>query len=294
MWFDEEIISGHKLGSVKKRPKAHTLNLRKRKSGSKDPHRFHRVAVIGIMPLLVAGLGLLSWFGARGLAHLLFTGNDRFTITRLQIRDDGAAAHDFFRGEKKIREGTNMFAFDIDELREEFLLRAPSYRAVKITRRLPNVLTVEVSPRSPLVRIPLGWRTSVVADREGTVFSTAANVTHLPLVTGYQGTSPQPGKEVNGLAVAAVQLVDVCDNPALGLFVEEVNVGHGGHVVVIARYGGRRRRLSLVWDGMGARSPESRLKLLKKLGRWVQVMQTDEGIEKTSFDGTYPDRIYAI
>lgn len=294
MWFDEEIISGHRLGSVKQRRKTPTLNLRKRKSRKKDPRRLHRVAVIGILPVIVAGLGLLGWYGVRGLGRLLFTGNDRFTITRLQIRDDGAAAHDFFRGEKKIREGTNMFAFDVETLCEEFLLRAPSYRAVKITRRLPNVLTVEVSPRSPLVRIPLGWQTAVVADREGTVFSTAEKVSHLPVVSGYPGDNPQPGTKVSGLAVAAVQLVDVCGNPALGLFVEEVDLGNKGHVVVIARYGGRRRRLSLVWEGMGGRSPESRLNLLKKLGRWVQVMQTDEGIEKTSFDGTYPDRIYAI
>lgn len=294
MWFDDEIISGRKLGSVKRRRKTSTLNLLRKNRGSKKGPRVQRVAVITLLPLVIAGGGLLGWHGLRFVGHGLFSKNDRFTITRLQIHDDGAAAHDFIRGEKRIREGTNLFAFDIDELRREFLERAPSYKGIRIVRRLPNVLTVDVFPRTPLVRIPLGWRTSVVADRGGGVFSTAENVSHLPVVTGYREPDPQPGEPIEGLGVAAIQLVDVCDNPSLGLFVEEVNVGHDGHVVVIARYGGRRRRLSLVWEGMGVRTPESRLNLLKKLGRWVQVMNTEAGMERTRFDGTYPDRIYAI
>jgi cell division septal protein FtsQ len=294
VWFEDEIIGSGRLGSVKRQTRTQTLNLMKRKTKKGEPHRFYRAAVVLLLPVIIAGLGTLAWYGAKGLGRMLFYGNDRYTITRLQIRDEGAAAHDFIRGEKRIREGTNLFGFNIRKLREEFLARAPSYRSIRITRQLPDTLTIDVVPRVALARVVLGWRNEVVADREGAVFSMAGSTKHLPAVTGYKGPDLQPGAQLDGMAAAAMQVVDVCDTPRLGIFVEEVNISHSRYVVVTARYGGRRCRIDLSWDGMGSQTPESRLNLLRKLGRWVQVMQSEEGLEKTNFDGTYPDRIYAI
>ena len=295
MWFDDEIISGKKLGAVKRRRgHATTLNVRQRKSKRGESRHGKQIAVLILVPLIVVAAVVGIWFGFKGIGYLLFSGNDRFTITRLQIRDEGTAAHDFIRGEQGIKEGSNLFSFDPSELQRKFLARAHAYREIKITRSLPDVLIVETVPRVPIARIVVGWRQSLVTDKDGAVFSSARTVRHLPALVGYKGEALQPGARISGMSVAAVQLVDVCRNPQLSLEVKEVDIGNREYLVLRADYEGVMRQIRLTWSGMGARTPESRMELLRKLGRWVQVMQAPAGANETRFDGTYHDRIYAL
>jgi hypothetical protein len=165
---------------------------------------------------------------------------------------------------------------------------------MRVTRMLPDVLMIDVTPRVPLARLVLGWRDTLVTDRDGVTFAAPGATKHLPVIGGCADKDLDPGLAVRGAAVAAVQLVDVCDNPQLGIQVQQVEISNPEHVVLTARYGAGLRRIRLTWDGMGSRSPESRMNLLRKLGRWVQVMQRPEGINHQEFDGTYPDRIYAL
>mgnify|MGYP006292696903 CR=1 FL=1 len=294
MWYDDEIIAGKKLGSVKReRRGTTTLNLRKSKRKTSKSNRFHQIAVIVLVPIVAAVLVTLAWLGFDQLGKWLFSENPRFAIRRLTIKDEGTAVSDFVRGEKNINEGRNIFSFNIEELRREFVERAPSYKSIAITRTLPGMLTVEALPRVPLARVFTGWRSSVVTDKHGMVFSPVGYSQHLPAIKGYKDKGLRPGMQIGGMAVAALQLIDVCQNPRLGLSIDEVDVGEDEHLAVLARYGGRRRRILLSWNGMGTRAPESRLRLLKKLGYWVQAMQKGQGREHVRFDGTYPDRIYA-
>lgn len=291
MWFDDEVISGKKLGTVKKRGRTPILNVRK--GGKKgDGGRFHKLAAVILVVATAVLLVGLSWYGVKWMGTWLFAGNDRFTITRIAIKNDAVAAHDFIRGEKKINEGTNLFAFDIDELQKEFLERATSYKAIRITRFLPDTLTVEVEPRIPVARV--GRWSSLVTDNDGVVFPAPGRTKTLPTISGYRKGELAPGTQMRGQAIAAIQLVSVCDNPRLGLAVEAVDVGNAEHIEVKAKYGGRSRSISLTWEGMGIRSADTRLKLLRKLGRWVQVMQSEAGMNRSRFDGTYPGRIYAL
>jgi hypothetical protein len=306
MWFEDEVISGRRLGSVKRhRGTAVTMNLRAAKAGKAgkgagdgtDPVARRPMGLLAaalLVPLVLAGVSGLVWYGVRAVTGSLFQRNVRFTITRLQIRGDSPIVGDFIREQKGIREGTNLFAFDADALRREFLERAPSYRTMRITRLLPDILNIEVTPRVPSARLVLGWRDTLVADRDGAVFATVGYTGHLPAITGCRDRSLAPGSTVRGSTVAAVQMVDVCDNPQLGIKVQEVGLSSDDHLTLVAQYGGCVRRIQLSWDGMGSRSPESRLNLLRKLGRWVQVMQTPQGMDHVEFDGTYPDRIYAL
>lgn len=291
MYFDDEVISGKKLGTVKKRGRTPVLNVRKpRKKG--DSKRSQKIAVTLIATMTVVLLAGLSWYGVKWIGSSLFSANNRFTIKRIVIKGNAIAAQDFIRGEKKINEGTNLFAFDIDELRSEFLERAISYKTIQINRLLPDTLTVEVEPRIPMARV--GRWTSLVLDNDGIVFPAPARTKALPRIYGSRKDQLVPGARMRGMSIAALQLLSVCDNPQLGLAVESVDVGDAEHIVVQAKYDGRSRIIELTWEGMGMKSAESRLKLLKKLGRWVQVMQTGEGMKRTKFDGTYPDRIYAL
>lgn len=301
MWFEDEVISGRRLGTVRRRRgRPVTVNLRRGKAAAtggsgRDARRpLGLLAAAIAVPLVLAVAAGLAWYGMRSLTAGLFRHNVRFTITRLQIRGDSPIVGDFIREQKGIREGTNLFAFDADALRREFLQRAPAYRAMRITRVLPDILNIDVTPRVPAARLVLGWRDLLVSDREGAVFATAGYTGHLPAITGCQDRSLAPGGSLRGLAVAAIQMIDVCDNPQLGIRVQEVNLAADDYVVVVAQYGGTTRRIRLTWDGMGVNSPESRLSLLRRLGRWVQVMQTPQGTDHVEFDGTYPDRIYAL
>jgi hypothetical protein len=290
MWFEDEVISGRRLGSVKRRSLASTVRLRVKANGGGPRRDFHPWLVF-LAPLPIAALAYLLWFGARWTSSCLFSGNDRFTIARLSIKDDSPALNDFLRDEKGIKEGSNLFGFDIAQVQAEFLRRAPGYRDLRIARMLPDVLTVEAVPRMPLARVARGWRDALVVDKDGIIFSMAGHTGYLPAITGYRAPTVDPGGRLEGMAGAALQLADVCNNPALGLSLDEIDVGRSDYVVVKARYEQRARRIELSWDGMGRQTPESRMSLLRKLGRWVQTMQTQEGMTCANFDGTYPDRI---
>jgi hypothetical protein len=304
MWLEDEVISGRKLGSVRRRRGGPvTVNLRRGKAAASEGGKGAEAAVrraLGplayalLVPLAIALVAGGVWFGLRSVTASLFRHNVRFTITRLQIRGDSPIVGDFIREQRGIREGTNLFAFDAEALRREFLERAPSYRSMRITRVLPDILNIEVTPRVPVARLVLGWRDMLVADREGAVFATAGYTGHLPAITGCRDRTLEPGRGVRGIAVAAVQVVDVCDNPQLGIKVQEVRLDGDDRLTLVAQYGGYVRRIRLSWDGMGSTGTEPRKSLLSKLGRWVQVMQTPQGADHTEFDGTYPDRIYAL
>lgn len=266
----------------------------KKTAESGEPSRkFHIVAALVLAAALAGAVAFLAWRGVRLAKLALFTANDRFTITRLHIQDESPVVLDFLRS-RKIFEGTNLFSFDIAKLRQEFLKLAPGYRSIRITRRLPDVLSVDLTPRVPLARVVFGWRDSLVTDKEGVVFPVGGYTRYLPAVVGYRDTAVEPGQSLKGMAVAALQLVEVCDNPVLGIQVEEVDVSREEHLDVKARYAGQLRRVQLSWEGMGTRTTEARLGLLRKLGWWVQVMQTADGMGKVNFDGTYPDKIFAF
>ncbi|MDA0578223.1 MAG: hypothetical protein O3B24_09005, partial [Verrucomicrobia bacterium] len=125
------------------------------------------VRLIGIPVGILVALGLVV-LGIRETGALLFSRNDAFLIRTLTLNTDDPVALSYLQGKRAIQKGANLFAFDIGDVREDFLRHSPNYRGIKLTRTLPDTLAVEVVPRQPLA--VLSRRNGFAVDAEGCVF----------------------------------------------------------------------------------------------------------------------------
>lgn len=164
------------------------------------------VRLIGIPVGILVALGLVV-LGIRETGALLFSRNDAFLIRTLTLNTDDPVALSYLQGKRAIQKGANLFAFDIGDVREDFLRHSPNYRGIKLTRTLPDTLAVEVVPRQPLA--VLSRRNGFAVDAEGCVFGQRSAPDTLPLISGYQGPFLNPGQRVQGLTADAVRLLDV-------------------------------------------------------------------------------------
>ena len=94
--------------------------------------------------------------------------------------------------------GVNLAQVPFDTLRERLLQDMPNIKDVKISRRLPNHVRVEVSERVPVVRvIGSGANASAnnAADREGVVFWYPRRDTALlPIIREAKRNTSAPGE----------------------------------------------------------------------------------------------------
>ena len=243
MWFDNEDVSVRQFARRHRRP---TLNVRARVGKRGLPSR---PAFVFLAVLLVAGAAFLIWFGVKLSGELLFSRNPIYTIARLKIDSDSVVVRDFIKGKRGIREGMNLFGFDIDEVREEFLKGAPSFRSMEIYRELPDTLSINVAERVPVAGI--GRRGGFVVDRDGFVFGPKAGGESLALIIGYKGSDLKPGDRVRGLVRDAVMVLDVCRQTVIGREVLIAGIavkgGYGGVDDSLRLYLAGKKTVDLWW-----------------------------------------------
>jgi cell division septal protein FtsQ len=244
-----------------------------------------RMAVFLLLSVGVAAAMGLLWVGVRAAGRAAFSRNPRFTLRHLEIRSGGDLVEGYIRGGRGITEGSNLFAFDPVDVRRLFLKQGAGFRSMTLTRRLPDTLWVDVEERVPLARIGEAGR--LVVDEEGVVFARRAGAGALPAITGLRD-SPLPGATVSGLTRAALQVLDGCKDPRLGLRVEAIDVSRDD-CLVLRCGGGRPVRFS--WLGMSEPSPESRRAMLRKLVRLSRTLSSPESARHEGFDATYGDMI---
>ena len=207
MWFDDEEVSGRRrLSKRRVSRRKNVLNVRARASAS-GHSRGYRLAVLVLVPVVLAGIATALWFGVRWTGHMLFSGNDRFRIEALDIAAGQVITAPLIREYTGLREGMNLFAADINEIRRTFLRRTPVVQSMTISRLLPDTLRVEIVERQAVAR--LGRRGSLVLDGKGIVFSQHTGNRYLPVLVGYGGTRLKPGQRIGGLGLDAAVLLDL-------------------------------------------------------------------------------------
>jgi len=290
MWFRDIELSGRSLrgGELKfgRQPswKMHSrLNMRRGTGGA-------RTAVFVLVPIILVAGGALLWWGARWAGRRLYSENDRFAIRCLEITGGPVITAELIREYTGIREGMNLFKVDIGKIRAKFLERAPNVRAMRISRYLPGTLRIEVAERHPLARI--GRRGSLVADRDGYVFGIRSGLRALPSIEGYRDAHLKPGSRLRGAALAALEVLAMCDNPKLGLRVRAVEVDRDEYLVVSVSVGRPVTRVQLAWPGMGQGTRESQAHLLARLKGIRETLVSEEGRGLSELDATFGDRIY--
>jgi hypothetical protein len=254
---------------------------------------WYQFGAILFLVTVLCGLVLVTVAGARFARKVLFSENDRFRIQSIEIEDGRIKTEAMIReylAYVGIAADCNLFAFDARELVSHYLERNPLARTMRIRRRLPGTLVVEIRERDPLVR--MGQRGALVADREGFVFRLSSDLHRLPVIIGDKDADLAPGRTVQGMSRAAIEVLDACDNPRVGLRIVGVDVSRTDYLRVHVLTSDGIKEAKLAWEEMGRHSEASHANLLLRLAELRQVTQQDQA-GHTEYNVTIPGRVFA-
>lgn len=200
------------------------------KAASQRNESMHKV---GAVLLLVVALGGATWLmiaGAGRIHEWLFVDNDQFLIGQVDISSTGTLSSDHIREFAGLSEGQNLFAVDIDAVRQR-LEAGPLIKQAEVTRQLPDTLAVRVQERIPLARIPQAQAGFFFAvDVDGKVLGLAGRkLSTMPVVKGFRDRGLTPGDFLrDGGAIDALQVIGMCDGTPLGQVIQitTIDVGH--------------------------------------------------------------------
>jgi len=249
----------------------------------------YRLGAVVLLLLALAGTGYAAYRGVVYVRDLAFARNERFTIREIRIAEGRIKTVDMIReylAYKGVTEGANLFGFNLRAFRDEYLAYNPAVREMTIRRRLPDTLEVAIVERRPLVR--LGQRDTLVCDREGFVFRLSSGLHELPVIIGNTDPLLAPGRTVEGLTRAAVDVLAACEDPRLGLLVLGIDIRKRDYLIVHIVAPSGIQEVMLAWEGMdGHATPASLAAMTHQLRR---LRQTSLVEERSQIDATFPDR----
>jgi len=254
--------------------------------------RWYPVGAVIFLLLVLVGVGLVTWSGIRYLNQELFVQNDRFSIQAIEVTAGRVKTEPLileYLAHVGITAGSNLFGFDIDQLVKLYLERNPLVKQMKVQRKLPGTLVVEIRERDPLAR--MGQRGALVADREGFVFRLNRDLHSLPVIIGDKDPELMPGRTVQGMSKAAIDVLVACDNPRMGLRLVGVDVSRDDYLRIHLLTSDGIKETKLSWDGMGRSTENAKANLMQRLSEVRQVAQQDRG-GHTEYDATIPGRVY--
>jgi hypothetical protein len=194
--------------------------------------------------------------------------------------------------------GVNLAQVPFDTLRERLLQDMPNLKDVKISRRLPNHVRVEVSERVPVVRvIGSGAHASAnnAADREGVVFwYPRRDTTLLPIIRESGKNTSAPGARLSGSALSALWLLEEAAAPEFSVLkIQQVETFKQDYLFATL---GDSSRAKIAWEDMDKDTKASRTSLRRQLKRLSQAMQSNVAAGTKLWNATdwgVPGRIYA-
>lgn len=281
-------------GKIRNRYRSTSGNVRLYARGAKPRRRQEHPVWVGVLLAVVALLvtAAVGYAGVLLIGSMLFAENERFQIEHIEIQGGAVKTEPIIREYLQyvgVAPGKNLFAFSVEDLTRKYLERNPLVRAVQAERVLPDTFRFMVWEREPLAR--MGQHGTLVVDRNGYVFRLRQGLHRLPVIIEDGETSWSPGDTVFGMVSAAIEVLDVCDDPRVGLRIMGVDIRHPEYLLihVLTTDGIKEARLS--WVDMGKNTDISRQDLLTRLGRLRQVAQRDQS-GRSLFDATIPGRIY--
>lgn len=292
MWFNDK--KGFKkrkteAGQDRRRKPILWVSARRDRSRQGDVRKVAGfIFVLALISAVIAG----GWICLRLLCAWLVFDNDRFNIVNLDIEvaDNAVITAELVREYTRTEEGMNLFDVDIDKIRKEFMTLAPNVKSMEISRVIPDTLKIKIIERTAIARA--GRHGGLGVDSDGFVFGVKSGLNTLPVITGHIGgdRSLRPGDRLYGWEYAAVQVLNICDDPRIGIYIQSIDVSSRDHLVLYLA-GGKMDKLA--WNGMGEATSQSRRHLQKRLSNLARVLQSDEGKTKNMFDSTFEDKVYA-
>lgn len=196
-----------------------------------------------------------------------------------------------------LKPGANLALIDFRARRTEALKRIPNLRSLSVSRHLPDRISIVAEERKPIARMSYrNWKkiTGRVVDGDGIVFDCIPGTSMLPIIRENGAPGTPRGHRVEGHALAALQLVEMCREPefqSLGLL--DISLEKADYLVATL---GTYSKAKIAWEGMSAETAEARASLRRQLTHLVQAINSRIGDGIVSWDATdysKPGRVYA-
>ncbi len=174
------------------------------------------LAVLFLLLLLGAILfGLYQLVSLGG--SFLFSRNPRFKHKQINITSDGRLSTAKLLAYADIPQGVNLFAVDFKAVRKN-LSSVPLIESIRIQRKLPDTLMIQVVERDALAQIRWTRRgLPFLLDRHGVVLPATRTGQSLPLIDGLQLDKLRPGEQLEDSGVQYVlDLLSTADSLGLG------------------------------------------------------------------------------
>lgn len=255
---------------------------------------------LGVVLLAVAGAGCYGVFSLVSFLSGVCAEQARITDQNAQV---SVASGKLLNARLVINHfgltnGANTAEIPYDELRARFLADMPNARDLRITRKSPNFVHVDVFERTPVARIATEKAqnaTSYCVDSEGVVFYYPPRETALlPIIRVPNGKPPKYGVKVSGLARAALHLAEESTTePFDQLKLQDVNATGKDFLVATLD---NAASVKLAWADMDSDSSEARESLRKQLTRLHSAIESDVARNAKLWNATdygTPGRIYA-
>lgn len=280
MWYGDKEISLRRMRSNRYRKNNKSvLNVKTRTNVSLG-HKPYMIAVLVIVPMIIAALGVLGWIGIQEM----FSQNEMFTVSKVRISGGKVLSEEMIKEYTRIDEGVNIYSFSMNKIRKDILSRAKNIRNIEITRDFPGEVDIVITERVPLAR--LGHHGNLVADIDGCVFAVGSGLSELPVLKGYRGGRMVPGKRLEGMALPALTLLETLRYELKDqIDVQLVTVDDSEKIFLRLHDG---RSVDLSWEGMHDGGESSRMNLFRKLGKLVRSLKDTR---PSHFDSTFDDRI---
>jgi len=279
-------------------------NRRKRLSGNLGPRDRGRNPIVPVLCVL-AVLCALVLLGGGG--WYVFTRLETFCDRQCRVQDTDLDVVIVTSGKMVVPEvithafaltnGANLAEIDFARIRADLLARIPNIRDLRIERRMPNRVTVNVFEREPVARVAGRAKTddgSRVVDSEGVVFRFARSISALPIIREAPDVRTKPGERLTGSGAAALHLVEAAAAPELvSLGIQEIDTSKPDHLLLVL---GNYARAKIAWERMGEDSAVSRASLAKQLRRLAKALASNLATRSTLWTATDwkdPGRVYA-
>jgi len=195
--------------------------------------------LFGGLCLLVVGWGLWLIFG--WMHTMLFSGNARFQLERIEARTDGVIPEEILQEWTGVETGVNLYELDLPTLRQRLESKAIVRKAL-VRRTLPNGLEVAINERVPIARMGrVEGRRNFLMDKDGVLTQKSFQAKHLPFLLGVRqnvrvGDSILDTPAVH--ALACIEELMVMPSKIRDLLqIHVISVGHPDYLDVRTRDG---------------------------------------------------------
>jgi len=242
------------------------------RAGGKEWGR--RLIMATIMLSGLTACGILIWVGTLSLGRLLFRQNDLFRIRDIKIECNGDIITPKHIIEyARLSEMKHLFAANIEEIRDQLLMKVPRLKAVEIKRRLPGELIIRVRERVPMAQLKVNHY-YLTLDCEGYVLGKMTGSKTMPILIGYKLPGIRPGVQLSAVGVRnALEVLDVCQTTPIGQRVRIVSIDVRNAKALNLRLA-NGERVMLAWTNMGDLSSLARQHLEQKLARLAESLKS--------------------